>query len=136
MKLLLDDQGISPEIRRAFVVYLAEHGRPMSELLAPTLRDIERLYREQFIGMTRLKVLLADLVRVQRTLANTLVRALDDDEKEFLLSMKRGEPEWHRLGIEHLSQLPGIQWKLINIRKMDSGKRKAALDRLIRILAT
>jgi predicted nucleotidyltransferase component of viral defense system len=136
VKLLLDDKGISPEIRRAFVVYLAEHGRPMSELLAPMLRDIERLYREQFIGMTRVEVLLDDLVRVQRSLANILVRALDDDEKEFLLSMKRGEPEWHRLGIEHLAQLPGIQWKIINIRKMDSGKRKAALERLTRILAT
>jgi len=135
VKLLLDDKGISPEIRRAFVVYLAEHGRPMSELLAPMLRDIERLYREQFIGMTRVEVLLDDLVRVQRSLANILVRALDDDEKEFLLSMKRGEPEWHRLGIEHLAQLPGIQWKIINIRKMDSGKRKAALERLTRILA-
>jgi predicted nucleotidyltransferase component of viral defense system len=136
LKLLLDDKGISPEIRRAFVVYLAEHNRPMSELLAPTLRDIKRLYREQFIGMTRVEVLLDDLVRVQRSLANTLVRALDDDEREFLLSMKRGEPEWHRLGIEHLAQLPGIQWKLINIRKMDSAKRKAALDRLTRTLAT
>lgn len=136
VKLLLDDKGISPEIRRAFVVYLAEHNRPMSELLGPTLRDIKRLYREQFIGMTRVEVLLDDLVRVQRSLANTLVRALDDDEREFLLSMKRGEPEWHRLEIEHLAQLPGIQWKLINIRKMDSAKRKAALDRLTRTLAT
>ena len=85
--------------------------------------------------MTRVEVSLDDLVRVQRSLANILVRALDDDEKEFLLSMKRGEPEWHRLGIEHLAQLPGIQWKIINIRKMDSGKRKAALERLTRILA-
>ena len=136
VKLLLDNTGITPEIRRAFVVYLAGHDRPMSELLAPRLQDMERLYVEQFMGMTREEVVFDDLVRVQRNLANTLVRALDDDEKQFLVSIKRGEPEWDRLGIEHLPQLPAIQWKLINIRNMDSAKHKTALERLTKVLAT
>ncbi len=134
VKLLLDDTGITPEIRRAFVVYLAGHNRPMNELLAPRLQDIERLYVDQFIGMTRSGVSLDDLLQIQRDLATTLVRALDDAERQFLVSIKRGEPEWDRLGIEHLAQLPAIQWKLINVRKMDSVKHKAALDRLIEVL--
>ena len=136
VKLLLDDTGLTPEVRRAFVVYLTGHDRPMSELLAPRLQDIGKLYEDQFMGMTRTAAPLNDLLQIQRNLASILVRALDDDEKEFLVSIKRGEPEWHRLGIEHLAQLPAIQWKLINIRKMDSAKHKAALDRLIRVLAT
>jgi predicted nucleotidyltransferase component of viral defense system len=136
VKLLLDDTGITPEIRRAFVVYLAGHSRPMNELLAPRLQDIGRLYVDQFVGMTRNGVSLDDLLQVQRDLANTLVRALDDAEREFLVSIKRGEPEWDRLGIEHLAQLPAIQWKLINVRKMDPVKHKAALTRLIKVLAT
>lgn len=134
VKLLLDNTGIVPEIRRAFVVYLAGHNRPMNELLAPRLQDIGRLYVDQFIGMTRSEVSLDDLLQIQRDLANTLVRALDDAEREFLVSIKRGEPEWNRLGIEHLPQLPAIQWKLINVRKMDPVKHKAALDRLIEVL--
>jgi len=136
VKLLLDDTGITPEIRRAFVVYLAGHSRPMNELLAPRLQDIGRLYVDQFVGMTRNEVSLDNLLQVQRDLANTLVRALDDAEREFLVSIKRGEPEWDRLGIEHLAQLPAIQWKLINVRKMDPVKHKAALTRLIKVLAT
>jgi len=135
VKLLLDDTGITPEIRRAFVVYLAGHSRPMNELLAPRLQDIGRLYVDQFVGMTRNEVSLDDLLQVQRDLANTLVRALDDAEREFLVSIKRGEPEWDRLGIEHLAQLPAIQWKLINVRKMDPVKHKAALTQLIKVLA-
>lgn len=136
VKLLLDDTGLTPEVRRAFVVYLTGHDRPMSELLAPRLQDIGKLYEDQFMGMTRTAAPLNDLLQIQRNLASILVRALDDDEKEFLVSIKRGEPEWHRLGIEHLAQLPAIQWKLINIRKMDSAKRKAALGRLVEILTT
>ena len=135
VKLLLDDTGITPEIRCSFVVYLAGHNRPMSELLAPKLHDIAELYNNQLLGMTREEVSLEDLHEIQRNLANTILRALDDDEKEFLVSVKRGTPEWDRIGIEHLARLPAIQWKLINIRKMGSGKQKAALDKLVKVLS-
>jgi len=136
VKLLLDDTGITPEIRRAFIVYLAGHNRPMSELLVPKFRDIGGLYKNQFKGMVRSIVSLDDLLQIQRGLAETLVRALDDDEKQFLISIKRGEPDWDRLGIKHLTQMPAIQWKLINIRKMDLAKHKKALDQLINALST
>jgi hypothetical protein len=91
---------------------------------------------EQFRGMTRKEVSLEHLRQLQRSLANTLISALDDDEKEFLVSLKRGKPEWGRMRIEHLSRFPAIQWKLINIRKMGSAKQKAALDRLFKVLST
>ena len=45
VKLLLETDGITPEIRRAFVVYLAGHNRPMNELLAPRPKDISDLAR-------------------------------------------------------------------------------------------
>ena len=135
VKLLLDDRGITPDVRRAFVVYLAGHNRPMNELLAPKLKDIEQLYADQFEGMTQDEVSLDDLLEVQRNLADIIVHGLDDSEKEFLVSIKRGEPEWDLLEIDHLNQLPSIRWKLINIRKMDSAKHKSTLDRLIRVLA-
>lgn len=38
-KLLLDDSGITADIRRAFVVYLASHNRPMEEILNPKVQD-------------------------------------------------------------------------------------------------
>jgi len=40
VKLLLDDTGITPEIRRAFVVYLSGHNRPMNELLDPRVSRV------------------------------------------------------------------------------------------------
>lgn len=134
VKLLLDDTGITPEIRRAFIVYLAGHNRPMNELLAPGILDIAALYEDQFAGMIRSEVSLDDLRQIQKTLANTLVGSFDDDEKEFLVSVKQGEPEWTRLGIAHLDRLPAIQWKLINIRKMGPKKRDVALEKLKRVL--
>lgn len=135
VNLLLDDTGITREVRRAFVVYLAGHDRPMSELLAPRLQDIRQLYADHFTGMIRSEVSFEDLLEIQRDLPEALVRALDNDEKEFLISVKRGEPEWERMGMGHLDQLPAIQWKLGNIRKMNPAKHKAALEKLVIALA-
>ena len=135
VKLLLDRAGVTPEIRRAFVVYLAGHNRPMHELLQPRVKDISSLYRTQFVGMTRREVPLDELVAVQTELPRVLREALDGDERAFLLSLKTGNPEWERLGIEHLAQLPALQWKLVNIRRMERVKHLDALRRLEKLLA-
>ena len=45
-------------------------------------------------------------------------RDLDGDERRFLLSLVRAEPEWPLLGIAHLEQLPGVRWKLQNLRQL------------------
>jgi predicted nucleotidyltransferase component of viral defense system len=134
VQLLLEDTGITPTIRRAFVVYLASHDRPMHELLAPRQQDLSRLYKDQFLGMSHHVIPLHTLQEVQRRLPGLLVHALDDQEREFLLSMKRGEPAWGRLGLPHLDQLPALQWKLINVRKMDARKREESLQQLERAL--
>lgn len=135
VKLLLEDTGITSEIRRSFVVYLAGHNRPMNELLSPNLLDISSLYNEQFMGMTQEEVSLQELQELQENLSHTLVQTLDEDERQFLLSMKRGEPEWDRLGIENLNQFPALQWKLMNIRKMSSTKSESEYKRLQSILS-
>jgi len=136
VKLLLDNEGITQEIRKAFVVYLAGCNRPMNELLSPRIKDIKDVYEEQFVGLSQIDVMLDDLREIQRDLAGVLVRALDDDEKAFLLSMKHGTPEWNRLEIEHIEQLPALQWKLLNIRKISPDKHREALEKLTRILTT
>jgi predicted nucleotidyltransferase component of viral defense system len=134
VKLLIDETGITPEIRRAFVIYLAGHNRPINELLSLNLMDIKHLYNNQFAGMTRDTVTLPVLQKLQKELPGLLVQSLDNDERQFLLSMKHGEPEWGRLGIDNLEMFPSLQWKLMNIRKMDSTKRMSELRKLQKIL--
>lgn len=134
VKLLLDSGGITPEIRRAFVVYLAGHNRPMNELLAPRLRNITDPFQSQFLGMAQDEMAPDDLIAVQHDLPGILVSALDEDERAFLLSLKRGKPEWDLLGFDHLDRLPALQWKLLNVRKMSPDKHRDALELLARVL--
>lgn len=44
--------GITPGIRRAFVVYLASHNRTLHEVLFPTPKDLALAYDGAFAGMT------------------------------------------------------------------------------------
>ena len=134
VKLLLDDTGITDEIRRAFVVYLASHNRPMQELLAPRLQSIRASFEGEFHGMAGLCVSAEELEAVQASLAPILVDGFTMQERQFLLSMKSGDPDWHVLGVENLERMPALQWKLLNIRKMDAGKREEQLKMLREIL--
>ena len=116
--------GITPEIRRSFVVYLASHNRPIHEVLFPNLRDISGEYESTFKGMTTEPVALKALVSARERMIAELKAGLDAAEREFLLSLARNEPNWDLLGIEHLEQLPGIRWKLANLGRLANSNPK------------
>lgn len=111
-------EGITPGIRRSFVAYLACHNRPIHEVLYPNLRDISADYDNTFRGMTAEPVELQVLLSARERMIAELQAHLDHDERKFLLSLARNEPNWALLGIEHLEQLPGIRWKLRNLEQL------------------
>jgi hypothetical protein len=133
--LLLDNEGFTPQTRRAFVVYLASHDRPMHELLDPKFKDLAETYAAEFAGMAKEEVPASVLAETRARMVGLVRGGLDADEKRFLLSMKQGEPEWDALEPPHLRDLPALQWKLQNIRRMDAAKRAQMLAKLERVLS-
>ena len=121
---LFDHEGITPGIRRAFVVYLASNNRPLHEVLFPLFRDIQHDHTHNFDGMTAEPVPLDDLLATRERLVRELQQGLDDNERQFLLSLVSAEPEWSLLGIDHLEQLPAIRWKLQNLAKLKKNNPK------------
>jgi hypothetical protein len=116
---LFAHEGITANIRRAFVVYLASHNRPVHEVLFPTLRNIEQEYERNFIGMTIEPVELSALLAARERMLRELQDGLDANERGFLLSLVAGRPQWPLLGIAHLEHLPGIRWKLHNLALLE-----------------
>lgn len=110
--------GITPGIRRAFVVYLASHDRPVHEVLFPTLKDVRMEFERNFEGMTSNPVDLQALMAARDRMISEIQANLDVDERRFLLSLVSAEPEWELLGIAHLSALPAIRWKLQNLERL------------------
>lgn len=115
---LFAHEGITPGIRRAFVVYLACHNRPVHEVLFPALRDLRQDYERTFKGMTAETIELDELLAARVRLVEELPRALDADERAFLLSLVSNEPQWNLLDVDHLQELPGIRWKLRNLEQL------------------
>ena len=134
IKLLFENEGITTPIQQAFVVYLACSPRPMAQLLAPSELDMKSVFHKEFIDMTEVPVDYADLHEVRKQLIKKIQDSLLPNEKDFLISVKLGEPQWDLMPIPNLSELPGIRWKVINIQKMDKGARLIALQKLKKIL--
>jgi len=130
IKVLMDEEGITNDIRRAFVVYLASHDRPINELIDPTRQDIRQVYEGEFAGLTSLPVEYEDLIAAREKFIEILKSELTDQERKFLLSLKEGEPKWFLLGMEGIDKLPAIQWKLTNIQRMNKKKHTESLAKL------
>ena len=52
----------------------------------------------------------------------------------FLINLKSGTPNWSLLPIDGIGNLPGIQWKLQNIKKIPDEKKKDQFNKLKQIL--
>lgn len=130
VKLLLAAEGISDELFRAFMVYLISHDGSIERVLNPTMNSLEDLYQKQFVGMTVDNVTLEELERARTELIGALHRWMGDREKSFLLSFKRGEPQWELLGIDHVPALPAVRWKMLNLARMPQDNRREIIDKL------
>ena len=136
---LFTHEGITAGIRRAFVVYLAGHNRPVHEVLSPSLRDIRYEYEQNFMGMTIEPVDLEALLAAREQMVREIHQGLSANERRFLLSLVAAEPEWSLLGVPHLEQLPGLRWKLQNLeslRRANPQKFAEQSDALARLLRT
>ena len=116
--LLEENGGITPRMRRAFVVYLAGHNRPLHELLPPQPHDLADAYQKEFVGMTAKTVDISELEATRERLFANLPPSLDQTERKFLRSVHRLEPEWDLLGLPGIETLPAIQWKLLNLKRL------------------
>jgi predicted nucleotidyltransferase component of viral defense system len=121
---LFAHEGITPGIRRAFIVYLASHNRPVHEVLYSAPRDIAQEYERTFKGMTTDAVELAHLLTARERMMVELQSGLDANERSFLLTLVANQPDWSLLGISHVAELPGVRWKLQNLGQLQKTNPK------------
>jgi hypothetical protein len=136
IKLLLDHEGLTEGIRKAFVVYLIGHNRPMSELLDPRFSDMRHVFENEFVGTMRIPCEYEDLVETRARLVKLIRSSLTGEEKEFIASIQEGNPHWDLLGLSDIGRLPAVRWKLLNVAKMSSSKKKQEVEKLRAYLET
>lgn len=131
---LLANEGINDELRKAFIVYLLSHNRPMAEVLAPKRLDISAEFARGFDGMAETAVTLDELLQAREDVIADIVGNMPADHRRFLISIKRGEPDWALLDLPGVQALPAVRWRLENLARLDAAKRAPLLARLGEVL--
>ena len=127
---LFAKEGIDDKTRKAFIVYLLSHDRPMAEVLSPQRLDISAEYKRGFEGMVDEPVTLDELLKAREDLIAEIVGKMPEQHKRFLISVKRGEPDWALFDLPGAKDLPAVQWKLQNLAKLSAEKRAQLLKGL------
>lgn len=115
---LFENEGLTDEIRMGVIAGILSHPRPINEILNPNLVDQSEAFDRQFLGMTLEPFSYENFEATRIRLINEIKRSLTDKDKNFLLSFKKGEPEWDLFDAPKLREMPAIKWKLLNIRKL------------------
>jgi predicted nucleotidyltransferase component of viral defense system len=136
VRLLLANEGISRDLLRTFLIYLISHGRTMAELLAPKRRDIAPVFEAEFRTMALDPVSLEELLQTREELIAGINRALTEDDRKFLLSVKGKTPNWALIGLPKAAELPAVRWKLQNLGRMNTARHREAFARLEQVLRT
>ncbi|SEQ39288.1 Nucleotidyl transferase AbiEii toxin, Type IV TA system [Amphritea atlantica] len=136
VQMLLAHEGISREIFIGFLAYVLSHPRPIHEVLAPNWKPLDDAYRTEFSGMTSEPVALDMLSASRAEMMNSLQAQMTEQDKMFLLSFKRGEPDWSLFEEPSAAELPAVRWKLNNIQRLAKNKikHKEQLERLESVL--
>lgn len=81
---LLANEGLTDDIREAFVVYLLSHDRPTHEVLTAHRKDMSHEFRSGFEGMTTEPVSLDTLLEVREALLAELVGGMPQPHRDLL----------------------------------------------------
>jgi predicted nucleotidyltransferase component of viral defense system len=94
VKLLLENEGLTNEIKKSFVVYLASHPRPLDEVIQPSLIDMKNTFESEFYGMSNIPFSYEDFLKTRTDLILLINESLTKSEKSFLISLQEGSPDW------------------------------------------
>jgi len=132
---LLANEGIDDNLRRAFLIYLVSHNRPMSEILAPKRKNIEEEFRHGFAGMTAEIVPLEALLQAREDLIESIVGRMPQIHRRFLVSFERGEPDWKAIDIAGAEKLPAVRWRQQNLDGLSPDQRTKLVSQLEQVLS-
>jgi predicted nucleotidyltransferase component of viral defense system len=135
VKLLLDSEGFTDEIKSGFVFGLASCNRPTFELLDPHMLDQRTAFENQFEGMSAIEFTYDNYEATRLQLIETVKASLNENDKAFLLSLNRLEPDW---SIYDYQNFPSVKWKLLNLGKFkreNPENQRQQLNKLESVLA-
>lgn len=107
-------------IKNGLMLCLLGSDKPIIESLNPNRIDQKQALENQFKGMTDIEFTYEDFELSRDNLIKKIHSIFNDDDKNFILSFEKGEPNWTKCCAGDISNYPSVKWKLQNILNLKS----------------
>jgi len=134
VKYLLENEGFSDDVKTGLLLAILSSDRPIHEVLNPTKLDQRNTFENHFVGMAVEEFTYDEFEETRNTLIETVDKDLTDEDREFILSVKRLAPRWD---IYDFESFPSVQWKMQNLRRLHEtnyAKYNEQLEKLEKVL--
>lgn len=125
VKYILKNEGFNEDIKTGLIYCLSSSVRPTNELLNPNYQDQQEAMENQFDGMTGGEFLYEEYEATRVQLVKTVIENLSEEDKAFILSFNRLEPDWDMYNFQ---QYPSVRWKLQNLQKLKETQQEKYKD--------
>ena len=115
VKYLLENEGISASVKTGLLLAVLSSDRPIHEVLHPTMQDQKAAFDRHFAGMSTEEFTYDDFENTRKSLVEIIHTKLTDEDREFILSIKRLAPRWD---IYDFEGFPSLRWKIQNLEKL------------------
>lgn len=113
VKYFLEEIEFTKNLKEGILLALLSSRRPFPELLQPNWIDQRQTLIKQFAGMTNEPFDYQMMQETRRKLLEALLKSFTKEDKEFILSIHRLQPNWDYF---NLSEFPSIIWKVQNLK--------------------
>lgn len=106
------------EAKEGLLFSLLGSDRPIHESFAPALIDQRDAMKNQFVGMTDTPFSYEEFEETRAKLIKDVNELMSEDDKKFLVSFEKAEPDWSAFNYPYFEKYPSVQWKLLNLKKL------------------
>lgn len=106
------------ECREGIIFCLLGSDRPIHESFAPRLIDQREAMENQFVGMTDIPFTYQEFEETRSKLIDDVNALMTEEDKRFLISFEKGQPQWDGYEFEYFKDYPSVLWKLLNLQKL------------------
>lgn len=134
---LIQNDGITDDIIKGFVVMLLSANRPLSEIIAPNILDRKSIFLSEFQGMTDIEFSYEQHIETLKYLVNLIQENLKGKYKKQLLDFVSLNVDFESFNIPNIEKFPAIKWKIQNLEKLreiNFDKFRQEYDNLNKIL--